>query len=85
MTKIDRKDWNNNTIMSSNITKLNKKLINMDQNRQKIYKNEQKSAQLKSAKTDRPIKNDQKSTKNEQNCINLTQIDWNRLTWIVFE
>ena len=84
MTKIDRKDWNNNTIMSSNITKLNKKLINMDQNRQKIYKNEQKSAKIgKNRQTNK--KNDQKSTKNEQNCINLTQIDWNRLTWIVFE
>ena len=41
--------------------------------------------QLKSAKTDRPIKNDQRSTKNEQNCIKLTQIDWNRLKWIVIE
>ena len=83
MSKIDRKDWNNNTIMSSNITKLNKKLINMDQNRQKSIK--MSKNQLKSLKTDIPIKNDQKSTKNEQNCINLTQIDWNRLTWIVFE
>ena len=29
--------------------------------------------QLKSAKTDRPIKKDQKSAQNEQNCIKLTQ------------
>ena len=45
--KSTEKDWNNNTIMSSSIAKLNKKLINMDKNRRKIYQNEQKPAKIR--------------------------------------